>query len=96
MKRILLAPVDLVLFLVQGVVMLVLVVPLQRTSQLMNWCSWKIIKYVYYYGVVVPRRKLTGRPVWRDTDLMLGIQPPQSELARIHAQVQEAEDAAVS
>lgn len=82
--RVLIALVDMFLWLVQGIVMLVLVVPLQRTAQALTWLSWKIIKHVYYYGVVVPRRKLTCRPVWQDTDLMLGIQPPVSELARLN------------
>ena len=82
--RAIIAAVDLILWCIQGMVMLVLVVPFQRTGQALTWFSWRVlIRWVYYEGVVIPRRRLTGRPLWSDTDLMLGIQPPASELARL-------------
>lgn len=71
------------LWIVQGIVMLVFIVPLQRISQLMSRASWWIIKWVYYKGIVLTRRRLTGRPLWSDTDLQIGAQPPPDELERL-------------
>jgi hypothetical protein len=67
------------------------VVPVQRTGQALTWFSWRVlIRLVYYQGVVIPRRRLTGRPLWSDTDLMLGIQPPPSEVERLTSYMSEA------
>jgi hypothetical protein len=74
---------DLLLWVVQGIVMLVLIVPLQRVAQALTWVSWKIIKHVYYQGIVLTRRRITGRPLWSDFDLQLGIHPPPSEIERL-------------
>ncbi len=73
---------DLLLWLVQGVIMLVLVVPLQRIAQALTWVSWRVLRWVYY-PIVVTRRRITGRPLWQDSDMMIGIQPPASEAARL-------------
>lgn len=67
---------DLLLWFVQGVVMLLLVVPLQRTAQALTWVSWKIIRYPYY-SVVRLRRRITGRELWQESDLMIGIPKPE-------------------
>jgi hypothetical protein len=108
MTRAVIIVIDLLLWCLQGVIMLVLIVPLQRTAQALTWVSWKIIKHVYvlivplqrtaqaltwvswkiikhvyYYGIVLLRRRITGRPMWADVDLMLGIQPPASEIERL-------------
>lgn len=82
--RPLIALVDLLLWCLQGFVMLVLVVPFQRAGQALTWFSWRVlIPWVYYRGVVLTRRRITGGPLWRDSDLMLGITPPESELERL-------------
>lgn len=69
---------DLALWIVQGIVMLLVVVPMQRISQLLTWLSWKVIKGPYYF-VVQTRRRMKGEPLWKDTDIMIGIPPPRSE-----------------
>ncbi len=74
--------VDLLLWFVQGLVMLLLVVPMQRTAQLLTWASWKVIRYAYY-SVVLLRRRICKRPMWSDSDLMLGIPAPRSEWERL-------------
>lgn len=73
---------SLVLWAVQGAIMLLLVVPLQRTAQLLTWVSWKVIRHPYYF-VSQTRRRLDGRPLWQDSDLQLGITPPKSEWDRL-------------
>jgi hypothetical protein len=74
--------IDLALWLVQGLVMLVFVVPLQRIAQALTWASWRTIRWIYY-PIVRLRRRITGRPLWQDSDLMIGISPPASEAARL-------------
>ena len=74
--------VDLLLWFVQGIVMLLFVVPLQRTAQGLTWVSWRVLRWMYY-PVVLLRRRITGRPLWQDSDLMIGIPPPASEAARL-------------
>lgn len=73
---------DVALWILQGVIMLLVVVPLQRTAQLLTWLSWKVLRYAYYF-VSVSRRRMMGRPLWQDSDLQLGIRPPKSEWARL-------------
>jgi hypothetical protein len=80
--RVVVVVLDLLLWLVQGVVMLLFVVPLQRLAQLLTWVSWKVIKGPYYF-VVQSRRRMKGEPLWKDTDIMIGIQPPRSEWQRL-------------
>jgi hypothetical protein len=75
---------DLLLWCIQGIVMLALIVPVQRAGQALTWFSWHVlIRVVYYHGIVIPRRRLAGGQLWRDTDLLLGIAPPPSELERL-------------
>lgn len=74
------AVVDIVLWCIQGLLMLVLVVPLQRTAQALTWASWKVIHWPYYRGVVRLRRRITGRPLWQESDRMIGIPPPGGEV----------------
>lgn len=73
---------DVALWFVQGAVMLLLVVPMQRFAQLLTWASWKVLRFVYY-PVSKARRRMTGRPLWQDSDLQLGITPPKSEWERL-------------
>ena len=74
--------VDLLLWFVQGIVMLLFVVPMQRIAQGLTWGSWRVLRWMYY-PVVLLRRRITGRPLWQDSDLMIGIKPPESEWARL-------------
>jgi hypothetical protein len=76
------AVVDIVLWCIQGLLMLVFVVPLQRTAQALTWASWKVIHWPYYRGVVRLRRRITGRPLWQESDAMIGI-PNPSEAVEI-------------
>jgi hypothetical protein len=85
------AVIDLLLWLVQGLLMLVFVVPLQRTAQALTWVSWKVIRWPYYRGIVLTRRRLTGRPLWQDSDMLLGIQAPPSEVERLSKAVADTD-----
>lgn len=63
-------------FALQVVVALVATWTLLRPAQLLTWLYRRVMREVYYFGIVRPKRWVSGDPAWQMQDLQLGVMPP--------------------
>lgn len=56
--------------------MIIFVLPLKTISfGTMKIANWNAI-WLYYHGVVIPKRRLLEQPMWQEHDWQIGVPPP--------------------
>lgn len=67
--------------------------PLQLTGWGFLIAHRFMMRWVYYNGIVLLKRRITGQPMWQEHDMKIGIMPPPEVQAKLEEQSRAMFDA---